>query len=234
MRNLVISEIKAGIMIKKIAIFAIWIYLVIATIISVVDPAKRNSYGAGDRLKIFVLCLVIMTGIMIWYCLKVRCVPHLSTLFSVKELADMLDGEEFERAYIDTDTNGITGKLEVSENWVRINGYLYSKHLTGCMMGSPTKPMSVLPDVVIDAYFIDGTHSHVVPSGSLWIKEAEKDALQGLGIRSIDSFNIHAKSDKDVIRHFINTYSKVSEGRELKDFSASEFKSLREKWNRVV
>ena len=234
MKNLIMSEVIAGIMLKKVALIAVWIYLIIATVIGFVDPAKRNSYGAGNRQMIFVLALVVMTIIAARYCLKVRCVPYLGDIYSARELADMLEGENFERASIDTDPKNIVGRLEVSENWVRINGYLYSKHLTGCIMGSPAKPMSIRPDAVIDAYFIDGGHSHTVPSGSIWLQEAEKDALQGLGIRAINSYNIQAKTDNDVIAHFIDTYNKVSGGRKLKDIPASEFKALRERWNESI
>lgn len=231
MSNLIKAEFECGAMVKKIVLTLAWLYFVGATIYQSGKVVKLTKGPMRPQreislLMLFAVILIVLTVIAGIYCFRFACVPYWNRKLSTSQLAEMLKDEEFSPLPGQKELH--FSNVQVSDHWVKINGYLYSRELTAYL--DATAPNHQRIAQFVDATMIDGSRSKIHASSYVWASENGTNIVHAAGLKSRYDFD-KSVSEDSLRNRFSQAFDRVLQGKSYKDISQLNLSNLRSLWN---
>ena len=230
MKNLIKAEFECGAIVRKILLILAWLYFAGATIYQsckVVRLTKgaRRPKSDMDLAMLFAVILVGLTILVVKYCFRFSCVPYWNKKLSRSQLAEMLNDEEFSSLPRQKELH--FSSVKVSDHWVKINGYLYSRELTAYLDGTAPDYKGIAK--FVDATMIDGSRSKIYVCSYVWACENGKKIIHSAGLKSRDDYD-NSVSEDDLRNKFSLAFDKAFQGKSYKDISLTNLSNIRSMW----
>ena len=230
MKNLIKAEFECGAIVRKILLILAWLYFAGATIYQsckVVRLTKgaRRPKSDMDLAMLFAVILVGLTILVVKYCFRFSCVPYWNKKLSTSQLAEMLENEEF--SLLPGQKELHFSSVKVSDHWVKINGYLYSRELTAYL--DATAPSFNRITEFVDATMIDGSRSKIQAGSYVWVCENGQEIIHLAGLKSRYDYD-NSVTEDDLRNKFSRAFDKAFQGKSYKDISLTNLSSIRSSW----
>lgn len=132
MLRLIWAEFIKGYLFIKAFLLALWVLFVDVFYRIIKEIARGDDIDYKSEIVYWVIYILIFLLLSTkgrkYVFGGLRCVPYWGQFFSMKELAQLLEGEEFER--VEVPDNPMARNIWESENWVRISHLYFYKPLS--------------------------------------------------------------------------------------------------------
>lgn len=118
---------------KKLLVFGVWGFGIVILLRGIWVMAAGRLQMDGEPLLILFLTLVLVIAFFRkmkrYICTPYHCVPQLNQMLTKNHMEQLMDGEQFERIRFQDENMNRYLDLYQSQNWMVVNGKLFSKKL---------------------------------------------------------------------------------------------------------
>lgn len=229
MMKLLRSGLLTGYLIGKAIVVGIWGLLAWGVLYLILQPGGLIANFDSSKIAGYIIFAVLIFlfaffgGRFVFG--GIYCVPYWGKVFSLKQIAGLLEGEEFERVEF-TDFPRIKNIWE-SQRWYRIDNFLFPKALCSDFFYNRGKGRSGPHTNVI---FINGEAATFVKAAFYTDSDEEAYAFGDAVIRMMNPHHKHNTFSDAYEKKSKKVFDQMWEGRPLKELADTDLNAFRREW----